>query len=114
MASRRSASARALEASAPVFAALGDPTRLRVVTRLGGEGPLPIVKLAEGAGVTRQAVTKHLRVLEEAGLVSSTRVGRESVWALEPRGLGEARRWLDAISGEWDARLDRLRTLVES
>jgi DNA-binding transcriptional ArsR family regulator len=96
-----------------VFAALGDPTRLRVVARLGREGPLSITQLAEGSRVTRQAVSKHLQVLAEAGVVTSTREGRESVFRLEPRRLGEARRLLDVISREWDDTLQRLRAFVE-
>jgi DNA-binding transcriptional ArsR family regulator len=97
-----------------VFAALGDETRLRVVARLCQEGPLSITRLAEGSRVTRQAVTKHLRVLADAGLVKGSRDGRESVWALEPKGLSEARRLLDVISREWDDTLERLRAFVEA
>lgn len=111
---RRSASARALSESAPVFAALGDETRLQVVSRLCSEGPLSIVRLSSGSGVSRQAVTKHLRVLELAGLVHSQKDGRENVWTLQPRGLSEARRLLDIISTEWDDTLERLRVFVES
>lgn len=103
----------ALAASVPVFAALGDETRLRVVTRLSEEGPLSIARLTEGTEVSRQAVTKHLRVLEDAGLVRGDREGRENVYKLEPRRLVQARQWLDVISDEWDARLDRLRAFVE-
>jgi len=103
----------AWQEAAPVFAALGDETRLRVVTRLCEEGPLSIARLTEGTDVTRQAVTKHLRVLENAGLVHSARDGRENVWQLEPRRLAEARRLLDEISAEWDERLERLRAFVE-
>lgn len=98
--------------AAPVFAALGDETRLHVVTRLCEEGPLSIVRLTEGANVTRQAVTKHLRILENAGLVRSARDGRENVWELEPRRIAEARRLLDVISAEWDDTLERLRAFV--
>ena len=102
-----------LERSAPVFAALGDETRLRVVMLLCGDGPASIARLTAGTKVTRQAVTKHLHVLEDAGLVQSSRVGRESVWELTPAQLDEARRCLDGISGQWDKALARLRTLVE-
>lgn len=97
-----------------MFAALGDETRLRVVTRLCEEGPLSITRLTEGTNVTRQAVTKHLRVLEDAGVVQSAREGRENVWQLEPRRLAEARRLLDVISLEWDDTLERLRAFVEA
>lgn len=111
----RSASARprTLEESAPLFAALGDETRLQVVARLCAEGPLSIVRLSSGASVTRQAVTKHLRVLEGAGVVHSNKAGRESVWTLQPRALSDAKRLLDSISSEWDDTLERLRAFVE-
>ncbi len=99
--------------SAPIFAALGDETRLRLVARLCDSGPLSISRLTIGSNVTRQAITKHLRVMEEAGLVRSTRHGRESVWQLEQRRLDDARRYLDEISKEWDEALGRLRTFVE-
>ena len=100
--------------SAPLFAALGDETRLRVVVRLCEEGPLSITQLTEGAGVSRQAVTKHLQVLAGAGLVKHARDGRENLWQLEPGRLAEARRLLDLISQEWDDRLDRLKAFVET
>ena len=109
----RDGSPRALQASAPLFAALGDETRLRLVSRLCTEGPLSIAKLTSGASVTRQAITKHLRVLSAAGLVRSTRDGRENVYELEPRRLTEARRYLERISDQWDQALGRLKTLVE-
>jgi len=110
---RPSGVARSLEAAAPVFAALGDETRLRLVSRLCTEGPRSIARLTEGGDVTRQAVAKHLRVLEGAGLVRGSRDGRESLWEIEPRRLETARRSLDLIAAEWDAALDRLRALVE-
>lgn len=113
MAQRRAGSARALAGSAPVFAALGDETRLQVVSRLCNEGPLSIVRLSSNTGVSRQAVSKHLRVLEDAGLVRSSKEGRENVYTLEPRALIEAKRWLDTISLEWDHTLERLRAFVE-
>jgi DNA-binding transcriptional ArsR family regulator len=99
--------------SVPVFAALADETRLRLVARLCEDGPSSIARLADGAGVTRQAITKHLHVMEEAGLVHATRRGRENVFALEPRRLAEAKRCLDAISEQWDLALERLRDFVE-
>ena len=111
---RHSATAQIVRAAAPVFAALGDETRLRVLERLSREGPLSIVRLAEGSRVTRQAVTKHLRVLAGAGLITGSRSGRENVWRLEEGGLAEAGRLLDVISREWDATLERLRAFVES
>lgn len=110
--SPRPASA-ALARAAPLFAALGDPTRLRVVSRLCAEGPLSITELTEGADVTRQAVTKHLEVLATAGLVRGFRMGRARVWELETGRLDEARRVLDLISKRWDEAIERLRALVE-
>jgi DNA-binding transcriptional ArsR family regulator len=99
--------------AAPVFSALGDRTRLRLVARLSGVGPMSISRLTEGTRITRQAVTKHLRVMQDAGLVRSARHGRESVWQLERRRLEDARRWLDAVSRHWDEALERLRKFVE-
>ncbi|HMF75829.1 MAG TPA: metalloregulator ArsR/SmtB family transcription factor [Bryobacteraceae bacterium] len=101
------------QGSAPLFAALGDQTRLRLVSRLCDDGPLSIVRLTTGSKVTRQAVTKHLRVMEEAGLVRSCRRGREHVWELDQQRLAHARRYLDLISERWDDALGRLRELVE-
>lgn len=109
----RRASAAKLSGAAPVFAALGDDTRLRILARLCGGGPLSIVRLTEGAAVSRQAVTKHLRALESAGLVRSGRVGRHRIWELQTRRLTEVRDYLDQISSQWDEALGRLRDLVE-
>ena len=108
-AARRSTAA----AQAPVFAALGDQTRLSLVVSLSGGGPRSIAQLTEGASVTRQAISKHLRVLEGAGLVRSTRRGRESHFQLQPGRLEEARHYLDRISADWDKALARLRSFVE-
>jgi DNA-binding transcriptional ArsR family regulator len=110
---RSSGAARSLAASAPLFAALGDETRLRLVSQLAATGPTSIARLTDGSKVTRQAVTKHLQVLADAGLVKGTRDGRESVWALTPRRLEEARRYLDLISAEWEGALGRLKDFVE-
>jgi DNA-binding transcriptional ArsR family regulator len=110
---RRSVEMRATTAPAPLFAALGDPTRLGIVARLCEQGPLPIAKLAAGSDISRQAVTKHLHVLADAGLVRSAREGRENVWELRPRRLEDARRYLDQISKQWDSKLERLRAHVE-
>ena len=98
---------------APVFAALGDATRLALVARLCAGGPLSIARLTTGSDLTRQAITKHLGVLARAGLVSDVRQGRERIWALDPAHLEEARGWLDEISIQWDKALDRLRRFVE-
>lgn len=111
---RRQASARqGLHDSAPIFAALGDETRLQIVSRLCTEGPQSITRLSEGAGVTRQAITKHLNALSAAGLARNVRTGREQIWELETRRLEMARRCLDQISGQWDIALSRLKTFVE-
>ena len=99
--------------AAPVFAALGDETRLAIITRLCSEGPQSIVRLTEGSDVSRQAITKHLHALAHAGLVRSKRDGRERIWEMQTRRLSEARRYLDQISAQWDAAIDRLRALVE-
>jgi DNA-binding transcriptional ArsR family regulator len=99
--------------SAPIFAALGDETRLRLVFRLCDSGPLSITRLTADSQVTRQAITKHLRVMEGAGLVASRRQGRERVWQLKQRGLEDARHYLDIISKQWDEALGRLRKFVE-
>src|SRR5262245_56908727 len=100
-------------AAAPVFAALGDETRLRLVARLSTGGTASIAQLTAESGVTRQAVTKHLHVLAGAGLVRGARRGRESRWQLEPQRLEEARRSLELISPRWDEALLRLRAFVE-
>ncbi len=113
MVRRRSGAAKELLGSALLFAALGDESRLRLVARLCDEGPMSITRLTEGSDVTRQAITKHLRVMHEAGLVHESRKGRESVWRLEPRRLEEARGYLDQISKQWDAALGRLKAFVE-
>jgi len=99
--------------SAALFAALGDVTRLRLVSRLCGGGPMSITNLTRGAPITRQAITKHLRVMQDAGLVRNRKQGRESYWELDRRRIEEARRNLDLISKHWDDALGRLRRFVE-
>jgi DNA-binding transcriptional ArsR family regulator len=99
-------------AVAEVFFALGDPTRLALVRRLG-EAPLSATVLSQRAPVTRQAITKHLRVLADVGLVTHARQGREVVYILDAQRLADARAFLDAISASWDRSLTRLRALVE-
>ena len=96
-----------------MFAALGETTRLTLVAKLCREGPLSIARLSEGAGVTRQAITKHLETLQHAGLVHGTRAGRERIWELETRRLEKARRCLDDISDQWESAIGRLRAFVE-
>jgi DNA-binding transcriptional ArsR family regulator len=99
--------------AAPVFAALGDPVRLAIVTQLCAGGPLPTMRLKERTEISRQAITKHLRILEEAGLVHSDRVGRDRAWRVDPHQLTRTRDYLARISAQWDARLERLRAFVE-
>ena len=99
--------------AAPVFAALGDETRLHLVVRLTRHGAMSISALTEGVGITRQAVTKHLVVMQNAGLVSSRREGRESLWQVEQRQIDAARACLDQISKQWDEAISRLRDFVE-
>jgi len=106
------AAARRVQA-APVFAALGDRTRLTLVDRLSDGRPWSVTQLTVGSAMTRQAVTKHLRVLAGAGLVRDVRRGRERVWSLRPERLDEARGALDDISRQWDAALVRLKAFVE-
>lgn len=107
--------ARTFMSSASLFAALGDETRLRLVAQLCDEGPQSITRLTQDAGVevTRQAITKHLRVMHDAGLVKETRAGRESIWHIEARRIQVARRYLDQISAQWDDALGRLKAFVE-
>ena len=97
-----------------MFAALGDATRLSVLGRLARGEPQSIARLTAGTRLTRQAVTKHLRVLEGAGVVRSVRVGRESRFTLEPKPIDEARDFLDVVSRQWDDALARLKAFVES
>jgi DNA-binding transcriptional ArsR family regulator len=100
--------------AAPLFAALGDDVRLRLLERLAAGVPLSITRLTAGTRVTRQAITKHLHVLAEAGLVRGSRHGREQLWELEGDQLHEARRQLDVIAHQWDRALLRLKAHVES
>jgi very-short-patch-repair endonuclease/DNA-binding transcriptional ArsR family regulator len=102
------------EAAAQVFAALGDPTRLSLVGKLSGGEAQSIARLSEGTRISRQAVTKHLAVLEAAGLVSRLRRGRESRYAYRPDPVAEARAYLDEVSAQWDAAIGRLQAFVEN
>jgi DNA-binding transcriptional ArsR family regulator len=99
---------------APVFAALGDATRLELVARLSDGQAHSISQLTDGLGLTRQGVTKHLRVLEQAGLVSSIRVGRESQFAFRPEPIEQVRSYLQTVSRQWDDALARLKSFVEA
>src|SRR5689334_10006932 len=112
MSRNRNAMAAVWAEEAPVFAALGDATRLRLVARLCSEGPLSITRLSDGSGVTRQAITKHVRALAGAGLVRSSRRGREQICELDAKRLERARRSLEQISAQWDVALARLDAFV--
>jgi DNA-binding transcriptional ArsR family regulator len=105
--------AAALRTRASVFAALGDETRLGLLAKLTNGEPLSIARLTEGTRLTRQAVTKHLRVLEDVGVVFSVKAGRESRFALDPRPIVGAQEYLEHVSRQWDTALARLKALVE-
>jgi len=100
--------------AAPLFAALGDTTRLALVRRLSVEGPLSITRLSEGSDISRQAITRHLHSLEKAGLVRDTTRGREHVFSLDLKRLEVAREYLDYVSAQWDAAAARLKAFVEA
>lgn len=104
---------RAPERVAEVFFALGDETRLSVVRKLGAGVALSGTALSDGAKITRQAIVKHLQVLEGAGLVTSEKRGREVLYALDTQRLDDAREFLDGISAGWDRAIERLRRMVE-
>lgn len=99
--------------SVPLFAALGDEIRLRLVVRLCEQGSASISKLTTGTGVTRQAITKHLRLMQSSGLVRSARRGRERLWQINQERLHDARHYLEMISKQWDSALARLKKFVE-
>jgi DNA-binding transcriptional ArsR family regulator len=104
----------ALRNTAPIFAALGDETRLRLIAVLCAGGAMSIAQLTSGTEITRQAVTKHLHVLADAGMVHHVKVGRERLWEFEPTQLEEARRSLEVIGRQWDNALNKLKMAVES
>ena len=110
MSASRAATARQ---AASVFAALGDGTRLSLVRRLSAEGPLSITRLSEGAGMTRQGVTRHLRSLQKVGLVRGEVEGREHIFSLDLKRVDVAREYLDYVSAQWDAAAERLKAFVE-
>jgi DNA-binding transcriptional ArsR family regulator len=113
MSTKRHSRATALATRATVFAALGDATRLSVLAKLSRGRPQSISRLTAGTNLTRQAVTKHLRVLANAGVVRSVRAGRESLFELEPQPIEEVRNYLDDVSRQWDDALARLKSHVE-
>jgi DNA-binding transcriptional ArsR family regulator len=98
---------------APIFAALGDRTRLSLIAKLCGGKPRSISELAQDSALSRQAITKHLRVLENAGIVYSRRAGRESRFHFDPHPVQDVKKYLDLVSGQWDQALARLKLLVD-
>jgi DNA-binding transcriptional ArsR family regulator len=116
MSPRRKSTAknRSLQTFAPVFAALGDEMRLRLVAALCMGGAMSITQLTTGTDISRQAITKHLGVLASAGLVRDVKVGRERLWEFEPTQLDEARRTLELIGQQWDHALAKLKFAVEN
>jgi DNA-binding transcriptional ArsR family regulator len=111
---RAAAKPKPLQNYAPVFAALGDEVRLRLVAALCVGGALSITQLTSGTEISRQAITKHLAVLAAVGLVRDVKVGRERLWEFEPAQLEEARRTLELIGQQWDHALAKLKFAVES
>jgi DNA-binding transcriptional ArsR family regulator len=101
------------QARAPIFAALGDQTRLALVAKLCRGQPSSISKLTAGSKLTRQAITKHLRVLENAGIVRSVRAGRENLFEFDPEPIERIKNYLDLVSEQWDQALSRLKAFVE-
>ena len=104
---------KSLQSCAPIFAALGDEVRLRLIAALCVGGAMSITQLTAGSVITRQAITKHLDVLAAAGLVRDVKIGRERLWEFEPTQLDEARRSLEAIGQQWDHALAKLKRAVE-
>ena len=105
--------ARKHRAHASVFAALGDETRLLLIAKLCHGQPCSISELTEGSKVTRQAITKHLRVLGSVGIVHCVREGRQSLFEFDPQPLADSKEYLDAVSAQWDHALSRLKSFVE-
>jgi DNA-binding transcriptional ArsR family regulator len=112
-AKRRSRIVSQRQAHAPIFFALGDETRLALLAKLCAGQPYSISQLTQGSRLTRQAITKHLRVLERAGLIRGVRAGRESRFQFNPAPIREAKEYLDFVSEQWDQALSRLRAFVE-
>ena len=104
---------RSSETLAHVFAALGDPTRLKLVAVLCAGGAFSIAQLTASTEISRQGVTKHLQVLADAGVVRDVRIGRERLWQLEPAQIEEARRTLEVIGREWEVALGKLKAFAE-
>lgn len=110
---RRSPSAK-LRSQAPIFAALGDEVRLSLLAKLARGRRYSISQLTQGSHLTRQAVTKHLRVLERVRVVRCVRSGRECLFELDPQPVQQVRDYLDQVSAQWDHALSRLKSFVES
>jgi DNA-binding transcriptional ArsR family regulator len=104
---------RAATPQAPAFAALGDQTRLALVAKLSDGQRYSISRLSRGSRMTRQAITKHLRVLENVGIVRSVRRGRENLFVFDPRPIADMKDYLDHVSAQWDQALARLKSFVE-
>ncbi len=113
MRSTRSHTMQQRRANVPVFAALGDGTRLWLLARLSQGERFSISQLTEGSKLTRQAITKHLRVLEQVEMVRSTRSGRENLFQFNPAPIAEMKQYLDQVSAQWDEALGRLKSFVE-
>lgn len=105
---------RSSAALATVFAALGDPTRLKLVAALCAGGAFSIAQLTADTALSRQGVTKHLQVLANAGVVHDVKVGRERLWQLDPQQIAEAQRTLDVIGRQWELALGKLKAFAES
>jgi DNA-binding transcriptional ArsR family regulator len=110
---RRSSVAAKAQARVQIFIALGDETRLSLVAKLCDGQPYSISQLTRGSKLTRQAITKHLRVLENVGLVHSVRTGRENLFEFDPQPIEGIKEYLDFVSEQWDQALSRLKTFVE-
>ena len=105
---------RSSETLASIFAALGDPTRLKLVAVLCAGGAFSIAQLTANTDISRQGVTKHLQVLADAGVVRDVKVGRERLWQLDPQQIEEAKHTLDIIGQQWEVALGKLKAFVES
>jgi DNA-binding transcriptional ArsR family regulator len=112
--SRHSPASTKRRPTAPVFAALGDGTRLWLLAKLSRGERFSISQLTEGSALTRQAITKHLRVLEQVKIVRCTRSGRESLFQFNPEPIEEMKGYLDQVSQQWDQALERLKSFVEN
>ena len=110
---RRSTIAAGRHNRASLFAALGDDTRLALVAKLARGRPYSISRLTKGSKLTRQAISKHLRVLQTAGMVHRVRTGRETLFELNPQPIVEIREYLDFVSEQWDQALSRLKSFIE-